>query len=120
MRKVSKAALVAVFSAASAFAATAALAAAKRADQRQLPMAVRFNPPSACEIRFADQVFSLPDDEDRMIEALRELRKSWRSVTVSGDGNTPYRCIGHAVFVAQRAGFRKGGFTAEPPGGTEQ
>ena len=119
MSKVSKAALAAVLSAASVVAATAALAATKRAHQRQLPMSVRFNPPMACEIRFADQVYNLPDDEDRVIDALRQLRKRWRSVEAVGSGDTPYRCIGHAVFVAQRAGYKKIGFTREPPSAIE-
>jgi biopolymer transport protein ExbD len=37
---------------------------------------------------------------------------------IRGDVNTPYRCIGGAVFTMQRAGFARVGFISEPaPGG---
>lgn len=34
---------------------------------------------------------------------------------IRGDVNTPYRCIGGAVFTMQRAGFARIGFISEPP-----
>ena len=34
---------------------------------------------------------------------------------IRGDINTPYRCIGGAVFTMQRAGFARVGFIAAPP-----
>ena len=37
---------------------------------------------------------------------------------IRGDVNTPYRCIGGAVFTMQRAGFARVGFISEPPAGT--
>ena len=38
---------------------------------------------------------------------------------IRGDINTPYKCIGGAVFTMQRAGFSRVGFISEPPpGGT--
>jgi biopolymer transport protein ExbD len=36
---------------------------------------------------------------------------------IRGDINTPYRCIGGAVFTMQRAGFARVGFISEPPPG---
>jgi len=37
---------------------------------------------------------------------------------IRGDVNTPYRCVGGAVFTMQRAGFARVGFISEPaPGG---
>jgi biopolymer transport protein ExbD len=40
-------------------------------------------------------------------------------VHVRGDVNTPYKCVGGAVFTMQRAGFSRVGFISEPPpGGT--
>ena len=36
---------------------------------------------------------------------------------IRGDVNTPYRCIGGAVFTMQRAGFARVGFISEPPPG---
>ena len=35
-----------------------------------------------------------------------------------GDVNTPYRCIGGAIYTMQQAGFVKVGFISEPPAGT--
>ncbi len=40
---------------------------------------------------------------------------------IRGDVNTPYRCIGGAVYNMQRAGFARVGFISEPPpGGNER
>jgi biopolymer transport protein ExbD len=36
---------------------------------------------------------------------------------IRGDVNTPYRCIGGAIFTMQRAGFTRVGFISEPPPG---
>ena len=36
---------------------------------------------------------------------------------IRGDVNTPYRCIGGAIFTMQRAGFARVGFISEPPPG---
>jgi biopolymer transport protein ExbD len=38
-------------------------------------------------------------------------------VHIRGDVNTPYKCIGGAVFTMQRAGFSRVGFISEPPPG---
>jgi len=36
---------------------------------------------------------------------------------IRGDINTPYKCIGGAIFTMQRAGFSRVGFISEPPPG---
>src|SRR3546814_14517054 len=36
---------------------------------------------------------------------------------IRGDVNTPYRCIGGAIFTMQRAGFARVGFISQPPPG---
>ena len=36
---------------------------------------------------------------------------------IRGDVNTPYKCIGGAIFTMQRAGFSRVGFISEPPVG---
>jgi biopolymer transport protein ExbD len=36
---------------------------------------------------------------------------------IRGDVNTPYRCIGGAIYTMQMAGFAKVGFISEPPPG---
>ena len=38
-------------------------------------------------------------------------------VHIRGDVDTPYRCIGAAIYAMQRAGFVKVGFISEPPPG---
>lgn len=37
---------------------------------------------------------------------------------IRGDVNTPYRCIGGAIYTMQMAGFARVGFISEPPPGT--
>ena len=39
-------------------------------------------------------------------------------VHIRSDINTPYQCVGGAVFTMQRAGFARVGFISEPPIGT--
>ncbi|WP_394653170.1 ExbD/TolR family protein [uncultured Sphingomonas sp.] len=39
-------------------------------------------------------------------------------VHIRGDVNTPYKCIGGAVYTMQSAGYAKVGFISEPPAGT--
>ncbi|MBM3929488.1 MAG: biopolymer transporter ExbD [Sphingomonadales bacterium] len=39
-------------------------------------------------------------------------------VHIRGDVNTPYRCIGGAVYTMQSAGYAKVGFISEPPAGS--
>ena len=36
---------------------------------------------------------------------------------IRADVNTPYRCVGGAIFTMQRAGFARVGFISEPPAG---
>ena len=38
---------------------------------------------------------------------------------IRGDINTPYRCIGGAIYTMQRAGFARVGFISNPPPGTK-
>ena len=37
---------------------------------------------------------------------------------IRGDIDTPYKCIGGAIFTMQRAGFARVGFISEPPAGS--
>lgn len=112
MRNASRLALTCIavticLSSATAFAAT------KRNRSTSLSMTIHFVPPAVCTLSFADQTFSLPKDEDIMVTALRKLRPNWRSVSISGGMETPYRCMGHAIYISQRAGFKKVGFVAQ-------
>lgn len=94
---------------------TLAIAASRTAKDRTLPIVIRFVPPAICEISVADHLYSLPSDEERMATALRQLRRKWNSVHIIGGAEIPYRCAGHAIFIAQSSGFRKVGFVAETP-----
>lgn len=37
---------------------------------------------------------------------------------IRGDVNTPYKCVGGAIYTMQSAGFARVGFISEPPAGT--
>ena len=65
---------------------------------------------------------------DRAVKKLEKLIKDVGGVQnvtednmpeahIRGDVNTPYKCIGGAVFTMQRAGFARVGFISEPPPG---
>ena len=65
---------------------------------------------------------------DRAVKKLEDLIKDVGGVEnvteenmpeahIRGDVDTPYRCIGGAVFTMQRAGFARVGFISEPPPG---
>jgi biopolymer transport protein ExbD len=49
------------------------------------------------------------------VENLTE--ESMPEAHIRGDINTPYKCIGGAIFTMQRAGFSRVGFISEPPPG---
>lgn len=104
-----------VLAAACVFGTTAALAAARRGKARSLPIVIRFAPPSTCEVSVSDQLFRLPDDEHRMVAAMRHLRQEWKSAHIVGGTEIPFRCFGHAIYIAQSGGFKNVGFIAEPP-----
>ena len=56
---------------------------------------------------------------ENQIEALGGVQNlnedNMPEVHIRGDINTPYRCIGGAIFTMQRAGFARIGFISEPP-----
>ena len=61
------------------------------------------------------QSFALPSDEPALLMALRRQAAMSPAARVDGDITIPYKCFGYAVYVAQRAGFKRVGFIAEPP-----
>jgi hypothetical protein len=73
-----------------------------------------FTPPSSCVVSFAERHFDLPAQERQLLVALRRQAGSSPSAMVSGGPDVPFKCFGYAVFVAQRAGFVRVGFVAEP------
>ena len=58
------------------------------------------------------------DDLTAKVEALggpeNVTEENMPEVHIRGDINTPYRCIGGAIFAMQRAGFARIGFISEP------
>ncbi len=95
--------------------ATLAGAVNTRNKDRSLPMVIQFTRPANCQINVGGQSFTLPVDEDRMISSMRELRRIWKSAYFIGGQDIPYRCLGHAIFIAQRAGFKGMKFHVQPP-----
>jgi biopolymer transport protein ExbD len=64
-------------------------------------------------------VKKLEDDIKRLGGVENMTEENMPEVHVRGDVDTPYKCVGGAVFQMQRAGFSRVGFISEPPpGGT--
>jgi biopolymer transport protein ExbD len=82
--------------------------------QRQLPpfrVMVR-GPASSCSI----EVDGHKVTTDELLAIARPEAKSGRLAHLDTDmGQTPYRCIGGAIYTLQRAGFTKVAFISEPP-----
>jgi biopolymer transport protein ExbD len=58
------------------------------------------------------------EDEIKRLGGVENLtEETMPEAHIRGDVNTPYRCIGGAVFTMQRAGFARVGFISEPPPG---
>ncbi len=84
-------------------------------------------PTGACEVYWNQTRVDSTELLDRAVSKLKlEIEKQGGvnapglelpEVHIRGDVNTPYRCIGGAVYVMQRAGFAKVGFISEPPPG---
>ena len=81
-----------------------------------------------CEVYWNLQPVTSQELLDRAVKKLEDTIKDVGGVEniteenmpeahIRGDVNTPYRCIGGAVFAMQRAGFARVGFISEPPGG---
>jgi biopolymer transport protein ExbD len=67
----------------------------------------------------ADQLLERAvDDLTAKVEALGGAQNitedNMPEVHIRGDINTPYRCVGGAIFAMQRAGFARIGFISEP------
>lgn len=85
-----------------------------RQENGTLRLRVQFAEPAACKIDLEGKSFSLPDDEDALLAALKSRYAKGRRISVGGGADIPYRCLGHAIYLAQPAGFEKVGFVAEP------
>jgi len=91
-------------------------------------LSVRGAPDGSCEVYWNLTKVDSKELLDRAVKKLEEQIKAVGGVEniteenmpeahIRGDINTPYRCIGGAVFAMQRAGFARVGFISEPPPG---
>ena len=86
-----------------------------------------------CQVYWNQSLVGGQELEDRAVNKLKaEITKAGGTIGgplpqgfelpeahIRGDVNTPYMCIGGAIYRMQRAGFTKVGFISEPaPGGT--
>ena len=62
-------------------------------------------------------VEKLEDEIERQGGAENLTEETMPEAHIRGDINTPYKCIGGAIFTMQRAGFARVGFISEPPPG---
>ena len=89
-------------------------------------LSVRSDGAGGCEVYWGLTKLNSQDLLDRAVEKLKaEIERQGGPANVTelpeahirGDVNTPYKCIGGAVFSMQRAGFSRVGFISEPPPG---
>ena len=87
---------------------------------------VRGEPDGSCGVYWNLTKVNSEDLLDRAVKKLEaEIRKvggvenlteeNMPEAHIRADVNTPYRCVGGAVFTMQRAGFARVGFISEPP-----
>ena len=91
-------------------------------------LTVRGAPDGSCEVywnltRMDSQqlldraVKKLEDEIERQGGVENITEENMPEAHIRGDVNTPYKCIGGAVYTMQRAGFARVGFISEPPAG---
>ena len=89
-------------------------------------LSVRGDGKGGCEVYWNLTKVSSDELLDRAVKKLEEQIKkvggaenlteeTMPEAHIRGDINTPYKCIGGAVFTMQRAGFARIGFISEPP-----
>jgi biopolymer transport protein ExbD len=91
-------------------------------------LAVRGAPDGGCEVYWE---MTKVDSEELLNRSVKKLEDAVKQAGgaenltdetmpeahIRGDVNTPYKCIGGAIFTMQRAGFARVGFISEPPAG---
>ena len=88
-------------------------------------LSVRAAPTGECEVYWNLQkvnsqelldlaVKKLEDEIERQGGVENVTEETMPEAHIRGDVNTPYRCIGGAIFTMQRAGFARVGFISEP------
>ena len=91
-------------------------------------LSVRGGPGGTCEVYWNLTKVNNEELLDRAVKKLEQLiedvggvenvtEENMPEAHIRGDVNTPYKCIGGAIFTMQRAGFARVGFISEPPAG---
>lgn len=89
-------------------------------------LSVRGGPGGSCEVYWG---LTKMNSEDLLKRAVKKLEDEIRKVGgvdnlteenmpeahIRADVNTPYKCVGGAIYTMQRAGFARVGFISEPP-----
>ena len=89
-------------------------------------LTVRGGAGGSCEVYWNLTPITSEELLDRAVQALEKqiaavggvdniTEENMPEAHIRGDINTPYKCIGGAVFTMQRAGFARVGFISEPP-----
>ncbi len=91
-------------------------------------LTVRGGPSGACEVYWNMTKLSSTELLDRAVAKLKAevdkvggvqniTEENMPEAHIRGDINTPYRCIGGAIYTMQLAGFARVGFISQPGGG---
>ncbi|MCM8556456.1 ExbD/TolR family protein [Sphingomicrobium sediminis] len=92
-------------------------------------LSVQGGPGGTCEVYWDVTPVTSEELLERAVERLEEAIDAAGGVQnitednlpeahIRGDIDTPYKCIGGAIFTMQRAGFARVGFISEPPAGS--
>ena len=92
-------------------------------------LSVHGNPDGSCSVywnlekvnseQLLDKAVKKLEDEIEKVGGVENLtEETMPEAHIRGDINTPYKCIGGAIFTMQRAGFARVGFISEPPAGS--
>jgi biopolymer transport protein ExbD len=91
-------------------------------------LTVRGGPGGTCEVywnltrvnskELLDRAVKKLEDQIEAVGGVENItEENMPEAHIRGDVNTPYKCIGGAVYNMQRAGFARVGFISEPPAG---
>jgi biopolymer transport protein ExbD len=91
-------------------------------------LTIRGGPAGECEVYWGMTRVSSEELLDRSVKELENAvalaggpdnltEENMPEAHLRGDVNTPYKCIGGAIYTMQRAGFARVGFVSEPPAG---
>ena len=91
-------------------------------------LTVRGAPDGSCEVywnlsrvdsqQLLDRAVKKLEDQIEAVGGVENItEENMPEAHIRGDINTPYKCVGGAVYNMQRAGFARVGFISEPPPG---